>query len=203
VFFGLLLRLAVTASRYSGPNHGERGAWMKRSFASLTPQEALHVAIFIEERNAEIYRHFAEIFAEFRDAESLEIAAAFWDLFNEERRHGSLLQQRYADRFGTRSCAITEEDITELIEVPRLDDGEIFVAPQVREGRTPRQRAFFVALAAEQSAAQFYKGLAETTQDEELRVFYQELAEMEANHTEWLEHRAQEANSHLEGGRIQ
>jgi len=61
---------------------------VKRSFASLTPQEALHVAIFIEERNAEIYRQFAEMFAEFRDPESLEIAAAFWDLFNEERRHG-------------------------------------------------------------------------------------------------------------------
>src|ERR1035441_5344397 len=31
------------------------GANMKRSFASLNPQEALHVAIFIEERHAELY----------------------------------------------------------------------------------------------------------------------------------------------------
>ena len=31
---------------------------MKRDFASLTPQEALHVAIFIEERNAEIYDRY-------------------------------------------------------------------------------------------------------------------------------------------------
>jgi rubrerythrin len=175
---------------------------MKRSFASLTPQEALHVAIFIEERNADIYRHFAEMFAEFRDSESLEIAAAFWDLFNEERRHGNLLQQRYLERFGTSSCAITEEDITELIEVPRLDDGEIFVAPQVREGRTPRQRAFLVALAAEQNAARFYSGLADATQDKELRAFYRELADMEANHTGWLEHRAQEASTHSEGGHV-
>ena len=29
---------------------------MKREFTSLTPQEALHVAIFIEERNAELYQ---------------------------------------------------------------------------------------------------------------------------------------------------
>ena len=49
---------------------------MKRDFASLSAQEALHVAIFIEERNAEIYHQFAEMFAEFRDPESLEIAAA-------------------------------------------------------------------------------------------------------------------------------
>src|SRR5207253_2455581 len=47
---------------------------MKRDFASLTPQEALHVAIFIEERNAEIYHQFAEMFSEFHDPESLEIA---------------------------------------------------------------------------------------------------------------------------------
>ena len=40
---------------------------MKKAFTSLTPQEALHVAIFIEERNAEVYQNFAEMFAEFRD----------------------------------------------------------------------------------------------------------------------------------------
>ena len=45
---------------------------MKRDFASLTAQEALHVAIFVEERNAEIYHQFAEMFAEFHDPESLE-----------------------------------------------------------------------------------------------------------------------------------
>ena len=35
---------------------------MRRTFASLNAQEALHVAIFIEERNAAIYRRFAEMF---------------------------------------------------------------------------------------------------------------------------------------------
>ena len=34
---------------------------MKRDFAALSAQEAVHVAIFIEERNAEIYHQFAEI----------------------------------------------------------------------------------------------------------------------------------------------
>ena len=53
---------------------------MKRSFASLTPQEGLHVAIFIEERNAEIYRNFAEMFAQFGDPDSLEISLAFREM---------------------------------------------------------------------------------------------------------------------------
>ena len=70
---------------------------MKREFASLTPPEALHVAIFIEERNAAIYHQFAELFAEFHDPESLEIAATFWDMASEERQHGTLLQKRYFD----------------------------------------------------------------------------------------------------------
>jgi rubrerythrin len=89
---------------------------VKRNFASLAAQEALHVAIFIEERNATIYREFSEMFAEFRDPESLEIAAAFWEMSNEERGHGTNLQKRYFERYGTRPCAMTEEDISDFIE---------------------------------------------------------------------------------------
>ena len=99
---------------------------MKRSFASLNPQEALHVAIFIEERNAELYQQFAEMFAEFRDSESLEIASVFQEMAAEEKDHSSKLQTRYMERFGTSSCALTEEDLVELIEVPRLEAGGTF-----------------------------------------------------------------------------
>ena len=53
---------------------------MKRSFASLNPQEALHVAIFIEERNAELYQQFADMFTEFADSESLVIAEVFREM---------------------------------------------------------------------------------------------------------------------------
>ena len=96
---------------------------MQRAFASLTPQEALHAAIFIEERNAEIYHRFAEMFTEFRDADSLEIASVFWDMAVEEKRHSSLLQVKYQERYGNASCSLTEEDLQEMIEVPRLEDG--------------------------------------------------------------------------------
>lgn len=171
---------------------------MKRSFASLSAQEALHVAIFIEERNAEIYRQFADMFAEFRDPESLEIAAAFWDLFNEERKHGTLLQQRYSERYANSSCAVTEEDISDLIEVPRLENGEIFTVDKLKSGRSPRQMAFSVALAAERSAEQFYRSVAESTADDGLRAICLELSEMEASHSNWLEQRAQVANAHLQ-----
>jgi rubrerythrin len=166
---------------------------MKRDFASLTPPEALHVAIFIEERNAEIYHQFAEMFAEFRDPESLQIAAAFWDMANEERQHGTLLQKRYFDRYGTRPCAVTEDDICDFIEIPRLENGELFTFSRLKVGRSPRQMSLEVALAAEQSASRFYTRLAETSEDADLRALYREFVEFEDSHTDWLQKKVLEA----------
>jgi rubrerythrin len=166
---------------------------VKRTFASLSPQEALHVAIFIEERNANLYREFSEMFAEFRDPESLEIASAFWDMSKEERCHGTILQRRYFDRYGTRPCAMTEEDISDFIEVPHLENGDIFTISKLKGGRSPRERAFEVAVAAEDSAVRFYRGLAESSQDEELRALYREFVDFETNHTDWLDQRLSQA----------
>lgn len=160
---------------------------MKRDFASLTAQEALHVAVFIEERNANIYSQFAEMFAEFRDPESLEIAAAFWEMSNDERRHGTMLQKRYYDRYGTRPCAVTEDDIADLIEVPRLENGEIFTISKMKVGRSPREMALDIALTAEDSATRFYRRLAQSTKDAELKAVYEEFVALEAGHSNWLE----------------
>jgi rubrerythrin len=163
------------------------GGSLKREFASLTPQEALHVAIFIEERNAEIYHQFAEMFAEFHDPESLEIASTFWDMANEERQHGTMLQKRYFDRYGTRPCSVTEEDIRDFIEVPRLENGDIFTISKLKVGRSPREMALEIAIAAEQAAVRYYTRLSDLTEDPELRNFYREFVDFESNHTDWLQ----------------
>jgi rubrerythrin len=165
----------------------------KRDFASLTSQEALHVAIFIEERNAEIYYQFAEMFAGFREAESLEIAATFWDMAAEERQHGTLLQKRYFDRYGTRPCAVTEDDVNDFIELPRLENGELFTFSRLKVGRSPREMALEIAIAAEQNAARYYTRLSETTKDPELRELYRELMTFEASHSDGLEKKLAEA----------
>jgi len=162
---------------------------MKRTFASLTPQEGLHVAIFVEERNAEIYRNFSEMFAQFGDADSLEISLAFREMSLEERQHSTRLQQRYLERYGNRPCSVTEDDLSDLIEVPNLHSTDIF-SPRERDHRLPRDRAFAVALAAETSALDFYCRLVERTTDLELRAFYQELVDIESQHASWLVPRA-------------
>jgi rubrerythrin len=159
---------------------------MKRAFSSLSAQEALHVAIFIEERNADLYHRFAEMFVEFRDLESLEIAGVFWDMAVEENHHSTRLQELYTERFGTAPCAVTEEDILDMIEVPRLEDGNV-LSGDTRDATSARERALQVALVAEQNARRFYSGLAEHTPDAKVRRLYQELAEFETDHVEFLE----------------
>jgi rubrerythrin len=160
---------------------------MKLPFASLDPQEALHVAIFIEERNAELYHRFGEMFVEFRDSESLEIASVFWEMAAEERNHSSRLQEKYTERYGTSSCALTEEDLVDMIELPRLEDGDIFAATDEGGKLSARDRALRVALHAEQNAQRYYSGLAKNTEDGPLRAMYLELAAMEDDHVAFIE----------------
>jgi len=166
---------------------------MKREFASLTPQEALHVAIFIEERNAELYQQFAELFADFKDPDSLEIAQVFWEMSQEERRHGTSLQDKYFDRYGTQSCVVTEEEIRDLIEVPRLEHSDIFALARTKGSLSPRRTALQVALEAEQSAQRYYARLAEVTHEPRLRAVYLELADFETDHTQLLTRKLAEA----------
>jgi rubrerythrin len=160
---------------------------MKRSFQSLSPQEALHVAVFIEERNAEIYHQFAEMFVSFQDFASLEIAGVLWDMAVEERHHSSMLQERYTALYGQSACAITEVDVQEIIELPKLDDAEIFDSSAA--SATAHLRALKVALSAENQARDFYAQLAESAGDPKLRALYLELSAFEADHVEFLERR--------------
>jgi rubrerythrin len=158
---------------------------MKRSFAALGPQEALHVAIFIEARNAELYHNFAKMFVEFGDSESVEIANVFWEMAVEERHHGSLLQSKYVERYGVSTCDLTEEDLLEFIEVPRLDDGDIF--PAYANELPARYRALQVALQAELNAQRYYANLMANTEAGPLRLIYSELAQVEDAHVGYLE----------------
>jgi|SRR5208283_988009 len=159
---------------------------MKRKFASLNPQEALHVAIFIEERNAELYHRFAEMFVEFRDSESLEIAGVFCEMAAEEKDHSSKLQSRYMERYGSSRCALTEEDLVELIEVPRLEEVDLFAVPEGSKV-SARDRALQVALNAEGDAQRYYADLVEKTEPGPLRQLYRELTEMEDGHVASIE----------------
>src|SRR5580704_16967474 len=131
---------------------------MPRSFSSLTPSQVLQVAISIEQRNAEVYHRFAEMFTEFGDEVSLEIASVFWEMAVEERGHRALLEDKYAQTYGVLSRTLNEDELHELIEVPKLDLAEIFTS-----SAPARDRALLVALKAEVSAQEFYEKVVERT----------------------------------------
>ena len=93
------------------------------------------------------------------------------------------------ERYGNASCALTEDDLQELIEVPRLESGNLFDEYTDPAKPNARERAFQVALAAENNARHFYAELAGVTADFQLRNLYKELAEYEKDHVEFLERR--------------
>jgi rubrerythrin len=164
-------------------------AIMKRDFASLSAQEALHVAMFVEERNGHLYREFAELFEGFGDRDSHEIAAVFREMAEEEHRHGALLQERYFERYGNQRCSVTAEDICDFVELPQLDDASIFAIARAGTAAVPRSHALAVAIGAEKAAQRFYSFLQEFTEDAELRALYAELADFEVGHVDKLQHK--------------
>lgn len=157
---------------------------MKRSFQSLSPQEALHVAIFIEERNAETYHNFAQLFVSFQDSTSLQTAGVLWEMAEEERHHSTLLQERYTALYGQSACALTGANVQEIIEFPQFVEEGIFDSTDAEAARI---RALRIALGAENQARDFYVALAKTASDPALRALYQELSGFEAEHVEFLE----------------
>jgi rubrerythrin len=161
-----------------------------KAFVSLTPQQALEVAISIEERNAGIYHRFAEMFTEFGDPGSLEIASVFWEMAVEERGHHALLQQNYTALYGVPTASVTEEELVEWIEVPKLNYDELF---DIGNDGAARRGALQVALQAEVSAQVFYANLVEVTPDGPLRQIYVELAQMEDGHVASLQDKIAQA----------
>ena len=155
---------------------------MKFEFAALTPHEALHVAVLIEERNARPYESFARLFDDFMDGESQKVVAAFREVAVEEHRHGKVLQQRYAERYGILLSHLTDDDLLDVIEFPQLPHDALFDP----EGFDRRQ-ALEVTLAAERHARTYYTRLSQLTHDPQLRQLYTEFAAFERDHERLLE----------------
>jgi len=159
---------------------------VKRDFALLSPQEALLFAIVIEERNTQLYHRLGEMFSKFCP-DAPPIASAFCDLENTERQHGILLTSRYRERFGEVPASINEDDVRNLIEVPRLRVGDILDAAEAGDLSLAKRLAFEMALETERNAVDYYVRLSEVTTDQELKALYQELVRFEQEHTDWAE----------------
>ena len=96
------------------------------------------------------------------------------------------LQGKYQERYGNASCALTEQDLQDMIEVPRLEDGDVFASAETTH-KSARERALQVGLAAEKNAHDYYARLVEQTEDGPLRRLYSELSAMEDGHMTYLQ----------------
>jgi rubrerythrin len=156
---------------------------VKRHFSSLTGPEALRIAI--EERNAETYLQFADLFSHFCP-ESPTLASTFSELSSTERQHSIVLRTRYLERYGTVNPGIAEEDIRDFIEVPRFEVADIVAAIETGSPGSGRRIALEIAAAAERSALHYYERLAAVALDPQMKSLYQEFASFEQEHTDWL-----------------
>jgi rubrerythrin len=155
---------------------------MARTFASLDEDEALQVAIRIEERNARLYEDLARRLEARSDAAGGEVVATLREMAEQERAHAERLEERYRQRFGDLPATLTATDILEVIEVPALNEPELSVP-----GRASRETILEAALAAERHAREYYTELARLTLEAPTRGLYQELASFEREHEEFLE----------------
>lgn len=161
---------------------------MKKDFAALKPEEALHVAIFIEERNARMYEDFAQVFAGGRDKDSQEVANTFREMSSEERHHATVLMSRYLERYNMTPCTLTDADVSDLIELPQPNEEE-YTLDHLKAGKASRQKVLEMALAAETRARDYYLKLLRSTDDPEMRALYTEMAQFENEHEQFLRRR--------------
>jgi rubrerythrin len=140
---------------------------MKRSFASLTPQEVLALAISLEEEDARIVQEFAR---QVRRSHP-DFAAQLDELRKEEDGHRARLLELYRSKYGEEIPLIRRSDVSGFVDRPPLPP----------EGLTPVEIAEKIAL-MELETQRFYERAAERTSDAEMRALFANLAEVEREH---------------------
>ena len=145
-----------------------------KSFAALTEQEILALAIANEEEDSRIYRGFAEGLRENYAAS----AKVFDQMAEEEARHRSMLFDLYRSRFGDYLPLIRRQDVKGFIRHRPLWLVRPLGLDQVRKQ----------AEAMEVEIARFYRRAAEAARDVSTRELLDQLAETEDEH-EGLAHR--------------
>lgn len=126
------------------------------------------------------------MFEELTDVDSLQVAQTFREMAEEEDRHAAQLRASYLERFEKQLCLLTPNEMADAIELPRLEDGDIYSIGRMRLGTVSRVNALRVALAAEEHARRFYLRMAEAATDLKMARLYGELAQFETGHIVFL-----------------
>ena len=138
-------------------------------FSQLSTQDALDLAILIEEEAEERYREFAHQM----DVHHTPDAAGFFRFMaGNEARHREQLALRRAGQFGDAPRRVTRSMLWD-VEAPDYDEARAFMSPR---------RAMETALRGEQKAHAFFVGALGEIRDPAVRSLFEELRDEEVHH---------------------
>jgi rubrerythrin len=140
-------------------------------YASLTLQDALDLAILIEEEARDRYMEFTRVVGGRYAGDASDM---FRLMASYETRHGAELAERRRARFGDAPSRVSRE---QLYDVEAPDPGKPRVFMSARQ-------ALEVALSSEEKAFDFFSSALPYVKDEEVRVLFEELRGEERKHQE-------------------
>jgi rubrerythrin len=138
-------------------------------FTKLSAQDALDLAVLIEEEAEERYHEFAHQM----DIHHTPDAARFFRLMaDNEARHRTQLEGQRAQQFGSAPRRVTR-DLLWDVEAPDYDEARAFMSPR---------RAMETALRCEEKAHAFFVGALGEVRDPAVRAIFEELRDEEVQH---------------------
>lgn len=148
----------------------------KLDFSSITLQDALDLAILVEEEAKERYIEFSR---QIGSKHAGDAGQFFLYMAENEAKHGQELTAQRTKLFGTAKSAVTKEMVDEFsgVEAPEYDQVRSFMS---------QRHALEVALACEVKAYNFFdKALTQIT-NEEVRKLFADLKAEEVHHQNLL-----------------
>jgi rubrerythrin len=139
-----------------------------KTFAELTEQEVLALAITSEDEDSRIYRGFAMGLRDNYPAS----AKIFDEMAEEEIRHRTMLIDHYRQKFGEYLPLIRRQDVKGFIQHKPLWLARTLGIEEVRK----------ITETMEIEAERFYRKAAETARDPSVRKLLTELADIENQH---------------------
>jgi rubrerythrin len=140
-------------------------------YASLTLQDALDLAILIEEEARDRYQEFTRVVGGRYAGDASDM---FRLMASYETRHGAELAERRRARFGDAPSRVSRE---QLYDVEAPDPGKPRVFMSARQ-------ALEVALSSEEKAFDFFSSALPHVKDAEVRALFEELRGEERKHQE-------------------
>jgi len=142
---------------------------MKIDYPSLSLQDALDIAILIEEEAEERYTDLADQLEQHRTPEA---AKFFRVMVFAESKHAEKLRERRQAAFGDAPSKVDSTIVPE-IEAPAFDSVRAFITEHA---------ALRVALASETRAEEFYAKALEQVTDKDVRELFSEMRAEEVEH---------------------